>query len=66
MKLTRFLFSRRFKVIVTPLSSDKMNTSARVLIMELRSLSNVVKIKCSQFHMFFFLVIGTMFLNRGD
>ena len=23
MKLTRFIFSRRFKVIVTPLSSDK-------------------------------------------
>ena len=23
MKLTRFLFSRRFEVIVTPLSSDK-------------------------------------------
>ena len=53
MKLTTFLFSQRFEVILTPLSSDKINTSARVLIMELRSLSNVVKIKCSQFHMFF-------------
>ena len=24
MKLTRFLFSRRFEVVVTPLSSDKL------------------------------------------